>query len=417
MNLRSFGSLACRSKIWHSEFPVSRDIIWSNPSSRMILKKYIFTILALCLAFTSPASAVTAEDLQRQIADLQAQIVNLRNSQGLFQFSRDLYLGLQNDSDVRRLQDFLIKGGYLKISSSTGNFYTLTREAVWAYQLRNGIPGTGYFGPLTRAKVNETLRAGIQPQAQPVPPQTVETPETLPIEIPPEARLPQSFEQRTDNQASGELRYDLNLIGRNVQVLINVERAKVGLGELIWDGGVAEVARLHSADQAEDNVLITNPDVLCHYPLIRHEGIRGGYSMVDRLRAGGISYRSAGENIVMFSTAKNLLYTYRSDAPPPPCKDVPDFPHTEGTREERLALFQSILDQAIAAVVGLEKINWVNKEWLTYEEIAAKAVSLWMNSPGHRENILRSVFNYAGVGVVKVNDYLIVTQNFVGQPL
>ena len=376
----------------------------------MISKKYLSFVFIVSLFFTSSVSAVTIQELQSQIEDVRLQLEALQRGT-VFQFTRDLYFGLSNDTDVSRLHEFLIKNGYLNIPVATGNFYSLTREAVRSYQAKNGLPTTGYFGPLTRAKVNAT--AGIAEQI--IPPQTIEIPEAKPIEIPPEAELPPSFADRIDSQAAGELQYDLNLIGRAVHVLINQERAKFGLGELIWDDGSAEVARLHSVDQAQDNVLITNSNILCHYPLIRHEGIRGGYSMVDRLRAGGVSYRSAGENIVMFSTAKNLLYTYRSDNPPPPCKDVPDYPYTGGTKEERLALFQNILDQSIAAVEGLEKVNWVNKEWLTYEEIGAKAVSLWMNSPGHRENILRAVFNYGGVGIEKVNDYLIITHNFVGR--
>jgi len=39
----------------------------------------------------------------------------------------------------------------------TGNFLSLTSEAVKRYQAEKGIIQTGYFGPLTRAAMNSEL--------------------------------------------------------------------------------------------------------------------------------------------------------------------------------------------------------------------------------------------------------------------
>ena len=73
-------------------------------------------------------------------------------------FSRDLYLGLRNDADVSRLQEFLRGRGHFDYPENTGNFLNLTRVAVSRFQVAQGItPAFGYFGPVTRSVVNKIL--------------------------------------------------------------------------------------------------------------------------------------------------------------------------------------------------------------------------------------------------------------------
>ena len=54
----------------------------------------------------------------------------------------------------------------------------------------------------------------------------------------------------------------------------------------------------------------------------------------------------------------------------------------------------------------------MNKEWRTITEVGGRAVAGWMNSPGHRKNILNAEFSVGGIGIAVVNDYVIITQNF-----
>ena len=54
---------------------------------------------------------------------------------------------------VTDLQNLLISKGFLNTSAS-GGFYSLTRQAVVAYQTSLGLPATGFVGPMTRAKIN-----------------------------------------------------------------------------------------------------------------------------------------------------------------------------------------------------------------------------------------------------------------------
>lgn len=76
-------------------------------------------------------------------------------------FTRDLTIGSQGP-DVKALQKFLNTHGFIVAPTGTGSpgqesdyFGSLTRAAVAKFQAANGIsPAVGYFGPVTRAKVN-----------------------------------------------------------------------------------------------------------------------------------------------------------------------------------------------------------------------------------------------------------------------
>ena len=74
----------------------------------------------------------------------------------LADFQVDLHYGSKGD-DVIALQEFLTdQGVYSGVIS--GNFYSLTARAVKKFQaLKNIIPTSGYFGPLTRSIANGIL--------------------------------------------------------------------------------------------------------------------------------------------------------------------------------------------------------------------------------------------------------------------
>ncbi|CAN5691240.1 hypothetical protein BH11PAT2_BH11PAT2_04540 [soil metagenome] len=72
-----------------------------------------------------------------------------------FNFTQNLTVGSRISPDVTELQKILIADGYLKIDAPTGYFGKLTRAAVAAWQAAKGIsPAVGYFGPISRAKMN-----------------------------------------------------------------------------------------------------------------------------------------------------------------------------------------------------------------------------------------------------------------------
>ncbi|MDO8557020.1 MAG: peptidoglycan-binding domain-containing protein [Candidatus Jorgensenbacteria bacterium] len=71
-------------------------------------------------------------------------------------FENNLFYGSRGDA-VTELQKFLTKEGTYS-GPVTGNFFSLTLEAVKSFQEKEGIvPVAGYFGPKTRAAANSKL--------------------------------------------------------------------------------------------------------------------------------------------------------------------------------------------------------------------------------------------------------------------
>ncbi len=73
-------------------------------------------------------------------------------------FSEDLFIGSRGDNVVT-LQNWLISNGYdiPSISSGAANrgyFGSQTKTAVIKYQTEHSVPATGFFGPMTREKLN-----------------------------------------------------------------------------------------------------------------------------------------------------------------------------------------------------------------------------------------------------------------------
>ena len=136
-----------------------------------------------------------------------------------------------------------------------------------------------------------------------------------------------------------------------VHRLINLEREKHGLETLGYDEELASVAKSHSEDMASSGYFShETPEGLD--PTDRAS--EADYTC--RYRIGNLIYSGIGENIHM--------------------------------------------------VTGSSLILW------SPESIAETAVSGWMDSPGHRKNILTSNFSNEGIGVSISTFTIHVTQNF-----
>jgi len=354
--------------------------------------------LFICGALASFLFAPVVSAAPLSLAEIQAQIKQITEQIKLISerlaklaapqtkislkfFSSDLWFGMHRSPDVERLQGFLISRGYMAEDLSTGNFLSLTRAAVREFQRDNGISATGFFGPLTRARVNSIIESDLLSSY---------------------ALLPKPA-------------YDLFGLAKLIYGAVNAERAKSGnLSLLVWDDAIANVARAHSEDQARDNIALTNPDLPCAYPLIRHEGFLYGLSVGNRLSSARVSFRIAGENIITFSSAKNLVYI--AGAPVPACARIENgerLPPPSTLLEAQTRIAQEI--QKRLALMGEQSaVKWVNRDWLTPDEIANTAAKGWMNSEGHKKNIVNPEFVKTGIGVAEVNDYLIITQVFTG---
>ncbi|MBU2220711.1 peptidoglycan-binding protein [Patescibacteria group bacterium] len=85
------------------------------------------------------------------------------NAQGATTFTRDLTVN-SSGADVTALQTWLIGKGFSIPAGATGFFGPQTKAALAVYQAANGIsPAAGYFGPLTRTKVNGDVTVPTTP--------------------------------------------------------------------------------------------------------------------------------------------------------------------------------------------------------------------------------------------------------------
>ena len=179
---------------------------------------------------------------------------------------------------------------------------------------------------------SETPEAGPSdeptPQPEPTPePEPEQKPEVTPVPTPPATEVP----EEQPNHAPDANQSSATQIEKAVLTLTNAERQKAGLQPLQMDDKLMDSARQKSADMA------TN-----HY--FSHTSPTYG-SPFDQMKANGITYRAAAENIA------------------------------QGQRS------------------------------------AEEVVTGWMNSPGHRQNILTPGYTHIGIGYDSNGHYW--TQQFI----
>jgi len=148
-----------------------------------------------------------------------------------------------------------------------------------------------------------------------------------------------------------------------VHELTNEERLDHGLSQLAFDPEITQIARGHSSDMAEREYFA-------------HETPEG-LTPTDRAKQNEYSCQKIVGLLIYSGIAENI--------------------------------FQGHLFDSYYTVNG----EITSYEWSTEEEIAKTTVDGWMNSPGHRENILTEIFDREGIGVEITQDHKVyVTQNF-----
>lgn len=133
---------------------------------------YNFSLKASIINKTEKEKLI--EKLLAQISFLKAEIARIQteiNKIGTRPIScpklkNNLYYGIRNNQEVRCLQEFLKKQGVYPEGLVTGNFLSLTRQAIIRFQEKYadeiltplGLQkGTGYVGSATRSKINQFL--------------------------------------------------------------------------------------------------------------------------------------------------------------------------------------------------------------------------------------------------------------------
>lgn len=76
------------------------------------------------------------------------------------EFETNIKFGMKH-RDVTKLQEYLTDEG-LYSGPISGNFFSMTLRAVKAFQTREGLPASGYVGPMTRARLNQIFELALQ---------------------------------------------------------------------------------------------------------------------------------------------------------------------------------------------------------------------------------------------------------------
>jgi len=219
--------------------------------------------------------------------------------------------------------------------------------------------------------------------------------------------------------------YNYTAIEEKLFHRINLQRVREGLTSLKWNNELALVARRHSENLKDENKSITGIGYSCDFPTIHHEGIVFGAHSHDRLNNHNIFYfGKSGENIALYSAASFKVRFEAGD----PAQDLLDSCNEK--RESLDDTFKAKLaevetdpeikntiqaeikkrEQQIRAekILDVSEINWYSEDYRDKEIVQG-----WMDSPGHRENIMESEFDETGMGVAYVNGYIIATQVFI----
>lgn len=149
---------------------------------------------------------------------------------------------------------------------------------------------------------------------------------------------------RPDGWSAEPPDFDLPSLEQRVLNEVNRTRRSLGRATLRTDSALAALARTHSADMlTRDFFAHRNPD--------------GRYAG-DRARSADYAFRSFGENLFRGHLYDTVNHIRRGD------------------------------------VVTTDYL------WYSPDELAALTVAMWMESPGHRTNMLSPDFDAGGVGIV-----------------
>ncbi len=155
---------------------------------------------------------------------------------------------------------------------------------------------------------------------------------------------------------------DLRALERRIHARVNAVRQAHGLAPLTWSAPLSRVARRHSRDMAARR-------------FFRHINLEG--QNADE-RAGAVERVCTdwiGENLFM----TDAYVSYR---------DIRRYRNDE--------------------LVDVERVY----RWKTPQRLARQVVEQWMESPGHRRNLLHPGYTAEGLGVARTGHALYVTENF-----
>lgn len=227
-----------------------------------------------------------------------------------------------------------------------------------AEQLSGEPPVGSPARTITPAPITSSITLTSSPAQE-----TEKTAEPTPVPSEKSMPLPPFPTAGTISAAKNPFTISTDALEQRVHDLINQQRTARGLASLRFDPALADIARKHSEDMAaQDYFAHVNP---------------------------------AGQNPTVRGIAAG--YTCR--------KDYGSY-YTYGIAEN---LFQNNLYSSATYYSNRETVY----HWNSPEEIAQTTVGGWMNSSGHRENIVTPTFDREGIGVaIAPDDKVYITEDF-----
>lgn len=363
------------------------------PLRTFIIAVFLFSAPFLAYASTRAELLSKIEELRETVRVLTTELRRqLAETSENFRFDRNLTIGSRG-TDVERLQLFLsLYTQFYPEGFVTGYYGELTNAAVERFKREYDINEFA-FGDKSRESMNDLLsRASTF---------VVSTPSLTEV-------------SNGDGEGGTVSRDQISTdeIALSIHSEINRIREENGLSALIWDEELARVALSHTNDQVRDNKGLTDPGLLCQYPTIRHEGFVNGHLVRDRVESANIPFRSVGENIAMIPAIETRSYSFAVDGETPECPERTTFVIGRTTDE---TAYRESLNSLLEESHAVEQVTFIREDYYEMNDIIRLAVEGWMNSPGHKENILYPGYTHGGVGVAKVNEYYIITHDLVGR--
>jgi uncharacterized protein YkwD len=219
--------------------------------------------------------------------------------------------------------------------------------------------------------------------------------------------------------------FDLQQIEKEIHRLVNEERLEDGSRSLVWNDEVATVAREHSLNIANKNQAFTGLGASCDFPLIHHVGLDFGSLNSERLNNRGVYYFSkTGENIALVSSVGIMVRFARDDLlkqETEECVQIRETWDQEFSEAQSEAISQQVkinlvraeIDRRTAAFDLGHQLEIAETDWYNEDRVASSAVTGWIESREHQENMLLPAYDEAGVGTAYVNGYVIATQVYI----
>lgn len=185
---------------------------------------------------------------------------------------------------------------------------------------------------------------------------------------------------------------------------INAQRQSHGLSLLVYDDKIATIARAHSRDMITRNYFAHDtPDGISP----SQRGIDAGYHDCGDRQAirDSQEYDRLTKQFEATGNRDQVLYSQLQAL------------YTKVTSETNNGMIFLGFPENIEQNNLYDSVEYIDGipiyHWLSEDQLSSSIVDVWMNSPGHRENILTPAYYSQGIGIaISSDDKVFITEDF-----